>query len=68
MIVGETKSDGFIIVLESIPVIEYFLADHPFLFVLKCGPTVMFEGKCLQPVSGDDIVAPIGKPVEDPHS
>lgn len=52
----------------SAPKISYFLADHPFIFMLKANTAIIFGGRCTKPVSGDGNIAPKGVPVKDPDS
>lgn len=46
----------------------YFLADHPFIFMLQTDSAILFNGKCTTPVSGDENIAPKGIPVKEPES
>ncbi|XP_044752151.1 antichymotrypsin-2-like isoform X3 [Coccinella septempunctata] len=53
-------------VLTSAPMTNYFLADHPFIIILRQKTNILFTGRIGHPVSGDGNIAPKGEPVKDP--
>ncbi|KAL3282250.1 hypothetical protein HHI36_005442 [Cryptolaemus montrouzieri] len=57
------------IITYSLTIPKYFVAKHPFVFLLiqkgSAGKCVLFHGKVIKPQSGDDWKGPRGTPIED---